>query len=251
MRRRVRWHDRRNESSSGSALRLVRTSSARLRRNRWNGSSNESGTLREGPRASASRRQWKNWPPICGAGAAISASAKRPGVNRSHSLGPTETAGRFVAANGKLQRRRRAHSSQMGSQSGLPGIRPVAVAVLGNLVRSRALSTGLSNAYSQIARYAHPCSNRVSATSRTACTDLYARWCGRGGAARLPPIPIAATFGAVAHRAVVLRGKNSSAIGDETDQLIARRAITRPLASPLSSPFRTNISVFPKCKSGY
>ena len=25
------------------------------------------------------------------------------------------------------------------------------------------------------------------------CTDPYARWCGRGGAARLPPIPIAAT----------------------------------------------------------
>ena len=23
------------------------------------------------------------------------------------------------------------------------------------------------------------------------CTDPYARWCGRGGAARLPPIPIA------------------------------------------------------------
>src|SRR5450755_2348479 len=46
MRPRVRWHDRRNESSSGSALRLVRTSSARLRRNRWTGSSNESGTSR-------------------------------------------------------------------------------------------------------------------------------------------------------------------------------------------------------------
>jgi hypothetical protein len=26
------------------------------------------------------------------------------------------------------------------------------------------------------------------------CTDPYARWCGRGGAARLPPIPIAATL---------------------------------------------------------
>src|SRR5215471_18790708 len=48
----------------GSALRLVRTSSARLRRNRWTGSSNESGTSREGPRASASRRQWKNHPHV-------------------------------------------------------------------------------------------------------------------------------------------------------------------------------------------
>jgi hypothetical protein len=26
------------------------------------------------------------------------------------------------------------------------------------------------------------------------CTDPYARWCGRGGAARLPPIPIIGTF---------------------------------------------------------
>ena len=26
------------------------------------------------------------------------------------------------------------------------------------------------------------------------CTDPYARWCGRGGAVRLPPIPIAATL---------------------------------------------------------
>jgi hypothetical protein len=26
------------------------------------------------------------------------------------------------------------------------------------------------------------------------CTDPYARWCGRGGAARLPPIPIFGTF---------------------------------------------------------
>ena len=26
------------------------------------------------------------------------------------------------------------------------------------------------------------------------CTDPYARWCGRGGAGRLPPIPIRGTF---------------------------------------------------------
>src|ERR1700676_1417749 len=62
----------------GSASRLVQASSARSRRNRWNGSSSESEIPREGPRASASRRQWKSWLRICGAGAAISASAKRP-----------------------------------------------------------------------------------------------------------------------------------------------------------------------------
>src|SRR4030081_2873101 len=77
-RQRVRWHDRRNGSFSGSASRLVRTPSARSRQNLWNGSSGESGRSREGPRALASRRQWKSWLRICGAGAAISASAKRP-----------------------------------------------------------------------------------------------------------------------------------------------------------------------------
>src|SRR5262249_49748299 len=38
----------------------------------------KSETSRAGPRASASRRQWTSWRPICGAGAAISAFAKRP-----------------------------------------------------------------------------------------------------------------------------------------------------------------------------
>ena len=37
----------------------------------------------------------------------------------------------------------------------------------------------------------HPCSARVSANfANFSCTDPYARWCRRGGAARLPPIPI-------------------------------------------------------------
>jgi RNA-directed DNA polymerase len=48
----------------GSASRLVQTPSARLRRNLWSGLSGESGRSREGPKASASRRQWKNWPRI-------------------------------------------------------------------------------------------------------------------------------------------------------------------------------------------
>jgi RNA-directed DNA polymerase len=40
--------------------------------------STESGRSRDGPKVSASRRQWRSWLRICGAGAAISASAKRP-----------------------------------------------------------------------------------------------------------------------------------------------------------------------------
>jgi hypothetical protein len=67
----------RRDRSSGSASRLVRISSARLRQKFWNGSSAESGRSREGPRASASKRQWRSWLCICGAGEAISASAKR------------------------------------------------------------------------------------------------------------------------------------------------------------------------------
>src|SRR6516164_6184794 len=49
----------------------------RLRHKLWNGSSGESGKSRDGPRASASKRQWASWLCICRAGAAISASAKR------------------------------------------------------------------------------------------------------------------------------------------------------------------------------
>jgi hypothetical protein len=33
----------------------------------------------------------------------------------------------------------------------------------------------------------------VSQSAEPPCTDPYARWCGRGGAVRLPPIPIART----------------------------------------------------------
>ena len=36
----------------------------------------ESGRSHDAPRASAWKRRWRNWPPTCGAGAAISASAK-------------------------------------------------------------------------------------------------------------------------------------------------------------------------------
>src|ERR1051325_10753268 len=53
MRRRVRWHDRRNGSFSGSALRLVRRSSALLRPRPWIDLSSESGRSRDGQRASA------------------------------------------------------------------------------------------------------------------------------------------------------------------------------------------------------
>jgi hypothetical protein len=45
----ARPQERRNEGSSGSASRPAQISGARSRRNRWNGSSNESGRSHEGP----------------------------------------------------------------------------------------------------------------------------------------------------------------------------------------------------------
>src|ERR1035437_9084415 len=62
---------------SGSVLRPVRRSSEPLRRRPWIGLSNESGKSRNGQKASAWRRRWRNWHRVCGAGAAISDSAKR------------------------------------------------------------------------------------------------------------------------------------------------------------------------------
>ena len=61
----------------GSALRLVRRSSVLLRQRPWIGLGDESERSRDGQRASAWRRRWRNWPRIYGAGEAISDSAKR------------------------------------------------------------------------------------------------------------------------------------------------------------------------------
>jgi RNA-directed DNA polymerase len=69
--------DDRSESFSVSALRLVRRSGVSLRPRPWIGLNDESERSRDGQKASASRRRWRNWLRICGAGAAISDSAKR------------------------------------------------------------------------------------------------------------------------------------------------------------------------------
>src|SRR5208283_4327644 len=42
----------------------------------------------------------------------------------------------------------------------------------------------------QIARSPIPVRRLLAQLLEPPCTDPYARWCGRGGAARLPPIPI-------------------------------------------------------------
>src|SRR6476659_1191185 len=187
MRPRARWHDRRNGSSSGSASRLVRTSSARLRRHLWSGSSGESGRSREGPRASALRRQWKSWSCVCGGGAAISAFAKRRGVDRPHSLGPAAIAGRSVASVenttspscGTDRIASLGGTAQYGRQRPWPLVhRPEQGPFCWAFQRLL-----------QIARSPNLDRNALAQLLEQPCTDPYARWCGRGGAERLPPYP--------------------------------------------------------------
>jgi hypothetical protein len=73
------------------------TVSARSRRNLWNGLSEESGTSRTGPRASASRRQWKSCPLYAGLAQLFRLLRNARGVDRSHSLGPVAAAGCSLA----------------------------------------------------------------------------------------------------------------------------------------------------------
>jgi|SRR6516164_4671472 len=96
MGRRARWHDRRNGSSSYSALRPVQTSSASPRKRPWNGLSDESKKSRAGPRVSASRRQSKNWPRY----AVLDRLFRllRNARSAPHSLGPVATPGRSMVA---------------------------------------------------------------------------------------------------------------------------------------------------------
>ena len=60
------------------------------------------------------------------------------------------------------------------------------------IARSKALSVGLSNAYFQSLGLFD---NALAQLLEPPYTDPYVRWCGRGGAERLPPIPIGFGFG--------------------------------------------------------
>src|SRR6266404_3633811 len=146
MRPRVRWHDRRNESSSGSALRLVRTSSARLRRNRGNGSSNESGTLRRAKGVSIKTtmeelatymRGWRGYFGFCETPEVLIALTRWVRLRLRAALW----------RQWKTPRRRRAALIANGVSEW--AARNTAGSGRGPwyLARSRALSTGLSNAY--------------------------------------------------------------------------------------------------------
>jgi hypothetical protein len=62
------------------------------------------------------------------------------------------------------------------------------------LARSRAISAWALKCILQITRPAILVPIVLAQLLEPPCTDPYARWWGRGGAARLPPIPIAATL---------------------------------------------------------
>ena len=102
-----------------------------------------------------------------GAGATILASAKRPKCWSLSLAGSDCDCGPLCGANGKPHGAAARHSSQMGSQSGPQGTRPAAAAVLG-ISPAAELSLLGSQMHTSNHSVCHPCSNRVSATSRTA-----------------------------------------------------------------------------------
>ena len=142
--RRVRWHDRRNGSSSGSASRLVQTPSAQLRRNLW------PFKRRIRDHAKGQRRQHQDdngrtGPVYAGLVRLFRLLRNAGGVDRSHSLGPAVIAAAFWRQ-WKTPRRRRAALIARGISGQLCNM---AASGRGpwHLARSKALSVGLSNAY--------------------------------------------------------------------------------------------------------
>jgi hypothetical protein len=79
--------------------------------------------------------------------------------------------------------------SQMGSRNGLQGTRPAAAVVHGILPAAKPSPLGFPMRTSDRS-VSHPCSARVSATSRTAVYGPVRTVVWEGGAARLPSIPI-------------------------------------------------------------
>jgi hypothetical protein len=67
-------------------------------------------------------------------------------------------------------------------------------------------------------------------------TDPYVRWCGRGGAARLPPIPIFGTFRTSQHV------RRMSAVEGITDVLVDPRGNVTVFAQFISAHYLILIS---------
>src|SRR5258705_12085067 len=111
------------------------------------------------------------------------------GADRSHSLGPIAAAGRSLAS----MENTTASPSGTGRKWGLRvGCKEHGRQRPRSLV-SRPQQSSLYwtlKCILQIARPAILIPIVLAQLLEPPCTDPYARWCGRGGAARLPPIPI-------------------------------------------------------------
>jgi hypothetical protein len=85
----------------------------------------------------------------------------------------------------------------------------------------------------RLPRRTRPAFPRAPPTAQSAeppCTDPYARWCGRGGAVRLPPIPIAQ----FRTHAVQQTVKSAFCDGDH-NAIAAVAVISHPRCSPRNS----------------
>ena len=110
------------------------------------------------------------------------------GVDRSHSLGPTAIAGRSVASveNTTSPPRSADRTASLRGTAQYGRKRPWPL-------EHRTEQSPLCWAFKrllQIARSPNLGRNALAQLLEPPCTDPYARWCGRGGAERLPPIPI-------------------------------------------------------------
>ena len=81
------------------------------------------------------------------------------------------------------------HSLQMGSHSGLQGIQPAAAVVLGISPAVELYQRG-SQMHTSNRLACHPCSNRVSATSRTAVYGPVRTAVWEGRSCLAPPYPV-------------------------------------------------------------
>src|ERR1700692_1467803 len=115
------------------------------------------------------------------------------GADSPHSLGPTATAGRSVAPMENPTAPPRGTHRKWGLRVGCKEH---------GRQRPRSLVSRPQQSYLywalecilQIPRPAILVPIVLAQLLDPPCTDPYARWCGRGGAARLPPIPIDGTF---------------------------------------------------------
>jgi len=113
----------------------------------WNGSNSESGTSRAGPRASALRRQWKSWPPYMRGWRNYFGFCETPEVLVALTRWVRLRLRAALWRQWKTPRRRRAALIANGVSSWAARNTAGSGRSSWYLARSRALSTGLSNAY--------------------------------------------------------------------------------------------------------